>query len=113
MEKLFVERELVTKKEKSFYSYFVKGTLRGREVKVAISVPDFGGYTVLDIVFGDEMQAELVVTPFEMKDEKTGKVTYSGNRYGVRSTDEDGKVYECQIKPFRQSDKALLDMLLG
>ena len=48
-----------------------------------------------------------------MKDEKTGKVTYSGNRYGVRSTDEDGKVYECQIKPFRQSDKALLDMLLG
>lgn len=113
MDKIFVERELITKKDKSFFSYFVKGKLRGKDVRVAISVPDMGGYTVLDIVFGDEMQAELVVTPFEMKDEKTGKVTFSGNRYGVRSMDEDGKVYECQIKPFRSSDKALLEMLLG
>jgi len=113
MNKLFVERELIEKNDKSFYSYFIKGKVRGRDVKVAISVPDIGGFTVLDVVFGDEMQAELIVTPFELKDEKTGKVTYSGNRYGVRSTDEDGKVYECQIKPFRASDKALLEMLLG
>ena len=64
-----------------------------------------------DIVFGDEMSAELTVTPFEMKDEATGR-TISGKTYGVRSVDENGEIYECKIKPFRQSDKALLEMLL-
>lgn len=112
MEKIFVERELIEKNDKSFYSYFIKGKVRGRDVRVAISVPDVGGFTVLDVVFGNDMKAELVVTPFEMKDEKTGKVTYTGNRYGVRNVDEEGNVYECQIKPFRSSDKALLEMLL-
>ena len=41
-----------------------------------------------------------------------GKVI-SGNSYAVRTVDEDGVVYECPIKPYRQSDKALLNMLLS
>ena len=31
--------------------------------------------------------------------------------YG-HAVDEDGQIYECKIKPFRDSDKALLNMLL-
>ena len=56
------------------------------------------------------MAAELTLTPYEIKDE-SGKVL-KGNTYGVRSVDEDGQIYECKIKPFRDSDKALLNMLL-
>ena len=57
------------------------------------------------------MAAELVVKPFEIKDEKTKKVV-SGNTFAVVSYDENGEMYECAVKPYRQSDKALLNMLL-
>ena len=71
----------------------------------------FGGYTVLDIVFDDQMEANLVVVPYSMKDDAGN--TISGNTYAVQSVDENGKVYECKIKPARNSDKELLNMLLG
>ena len=108
--KIFVEREVYEKDDKEYFSYFIKGVVRGKEVRVLITPPDKGGYTVLDIVFGNEMAAVLTLTPYEIKDEK-GKVM-KGNTYGVRSVDEDGQVYECKIKPFRDSDKALLNMLV-
>ena len=85
---------------------------RGREVRAAVVPPDRGGYAVLDIVFGDKMEADLVVTPFEMKDDASGR-TITGNTYKVRSVDENGEVYECKIKPFRASDKTLITMLLN
>lgn len=106
-----VERDTYEKNGKTYFSYFVKGCVRGKDFRVLVTPPDRGGYTVLDIVFGEAMSAELTVTPFEMKDEATGRII-SGKTYGVRSVDEDGTVYECKIKPFRQSDKALLEMLL-
>lgn len=108
--KIFVEREVYETDGKEYFSYFIKGNVRGKDVRVLITPPDKGGYTVLDIVFGKEMAAELTLTPYEIKDEK-GKVL-KGNTYGVRSVDEDGLVYECKIKPFRDSDKALLNMML-
>ena len=107
---ILVERETFEKNEKTYFTYFIKGQVRGREVKVAIIPPDKGGYTVLDIVFGDAMKAELKITPFEIKDE-SGKVI-TGNTYAVRSVDENGEVYECSVKPYRNSDKALLNMLI-
>lgn len=110
MKILMVERESFVKDGKSYFSYFVKGNIRGKQVRASIMPPDKGGYTVLDIVFGNENQATLIVTPFEMKDEK-GKVV-KGNTFGVRSMDELGETYECSIKPARPSDKALLNMLL-
>ena len=67
--------------------------------------------TVLDIVFGNENKADLFLTPYEMKDEATGKII-KGNTYGIRTVDENGEVYECKVKPFRDSDKTLLNMLL-
>jgi hypothetical protein len=57
------------------------------------------------------MQAELKITPFEIKDDN-GKVI-SGNTYAVSTKDENGEVYECAVKPYRNSDKALLNMLVN
>ena len=109
--KIKVEREVFEKDGKTFYSYFIKGQIRGKEVRILVTPPDKGGFTVLDIVFGNEMQADLIVNPYEIKDDATGNVI-KGNTYAVRSIDENGEVYECTIKPFRQSDKALLNMLI-
>lgn len=109
---IFVERETFDKNDRTYFSYFIKGKVRGKDVKVAIVPPDNGGYALLDIVFGSAMQAELTLKPYEIKDEKTGKVI-SGNSYGVRTVDtETGEVFECPVKPFRSSDKTLLTMLL-
>ena len=66
---------------------------------------------MLDIVFGNEMSAELILKPYEIKDEATGRVI-AGNSYAVQSVDEDGEIYECSVKPYRNSDKALLAMLV-
>ncbi len=111
-QKIKVERDTYEKNGKTYFSYFIRGNVRGKDVRAAVIPPDRGGYTVLDIVFGDAMEAELVVTPFEMKDETSGRII-SGNTYAVRSVDENGEVYECKIKPSRASDKALIGMLLN
>lgn len=108
--KIFVERDTYEKNGNTYFSYFIKGVVRGKEVRIMIVPPDKGGYTVLDIVFGDQMAAELTLTPYEIKDD-SGRVM-KGNTYGVRSVDEDGVVYECKVKPFRDSDKSMLNMLL-
>ena len=108
---IFVERETFEKNGKTYYSYFIQGFVRGKAVKAAVIPPDKGGYTVLDIVFGNEMAAELMVKPFEIKDDATGKVI-SGNTFAVVSYDENGDAYECAIKPYRASDKAILNMLI-
>ena len=113
--KIYVERETFEKNDKIYYSYYIKGEIRGREVKIGIAPPhsdtDKGGYTVLDLVFGEAEKAELVIRPYEIKDEKTKQVI-TGNTYAIQSVDENGEVYECSVKPFRSSDKALLNMLL-
>jgi len=109
--KIVVERETFVQEDKTYYSYFIKGKLRGKDVKIAVVPPDKGGYTVLDIVFGNEMKADLVLNPFEIKDEATGKVI-KGNTYLVRTTDENGEIYECNVKPYRNTDKTLLTMLI-
>ncbi|MBO5021988.1 MAG: hypothetical protein J6C53_00705 [Clostridia bacterium] len=108
---IVVERETYEKNGKQYFSYFVKGNVRGKDVKASVMPLDIGGYTVLDIVFGNEMKAELVLNPYEIKDEKTGTVM-SGNTYSVRSVDENGEIYECRIKPAKNSDKSLLNMIL-
>lgn len=51
--KIMVERETFEKNEKTYFSYFIKGNIRGKDVRVAIVPPDRGGYAVLDIVFGN------------------------------------------------------------
>ncbi len=109
--RIMVERETFEYEGKKYFSYFVKGKIRGKDVRVGIVPPDKGGYVVLDIVFGNDMKAELVTIPYEIKDEATGKVT-KGNTFAVRTVDENGEVYESSIKPYRTSDKMLLNMLV-
>ena len=84
---IFVERETFEKDGRTFFSYFIKGNIRGKDVKVAVVPPDRGGYTVLDIVFGDQMAAQLVAKPFEIKDDATGKII-AGNTYSVQTVDK-------------------------
>ena len=64
----------------------------------------------MDIVFGNDSKADFIVEPFEFTNSE-GKVV-SGEKYLVRTTDETGEVYECDVKPARRSDKKLLGMLL-
>ena len=108
---ILVERETFEMNGKAYFSYFIKGNVRGKDIRVSVIPPDKGGYTVLDIVFGDAMNANLIVKPFEIKGED-GRVI-SGNTFAVVSCDENGEVYECDVKPARKSDKALLTMLLA
>src|SRR5574344_2428140 len=110
--KIIVEKGTFEYNDKEYSSYFIAGKIKGKDVKVALMPPDKGGWAVLDILFSDTNQGELVVKPYELKDEKTGKVTATGNTYAVRTVDENGEIYECAVKPFKSSDKALLNMLL-
>ena len=109
---IMVQREPVDYKGKTYMNYFVNGTVRGQKVKVRLTPPDFGGNTVLDIVFNGGSEAELVMTPFKITDEKTGRVV-EGNSFAARDVGPKGEVYECKLKPFRASDKNLLDMLVN
>ena len=68
--KIKVERETFESNGKEYFSYFIKGNVRGRDIKAGVIPPDKGSYTVLDIVFDGQMEAELIVTPFEIKDVK-------------------------------------------
>ena len=110
---VLVVRETYEKDGNTYFSHVVKGVIRGKEVKATVVPHDVGGYAILDIVFGDAMTAELVLKPYEIKDEKTKK-TVKGNSYAVRSVDtETGEVLECPVKPFRSSDKTILGMITG
>ena len=51
---IFVERDTYEKDGNTYYGYFIRGNVRGKDVRVLIVPPDKGGYTVLDVVFGDE-----------------------------------------------------------
>ena len=106
-----VVRTIYEKEGKQYFAYFVKGILRGKEVRASVVPTDVGGYTLLDIVFADSNEAELINTPFEFKDEASGNVI-SGNSFTVRSVDENGEIYECKVKPNKSSDKSLLNMLM-
>ena len=109
--KLIVEREKFEFKGKEYMGYFVKGIVKGREVKISVKPQDYNGYTVLDIVFDGANEVELVAKPYSITDEATGNVI-TGNTFLARSTDENGEVYECPVKHSRGSDKVLLNMLM-
>lgn len=109
--KIMVEREAYEKNGKSYFAYYINGKVRGIDVKVKVVPPDMGGYTVLDIVYLGAKAVELSLTPFNFTDERSGR-EISGTTYSVKSFDENGDVYECKVKPFRDSDKNILNMLL-
>ncbi|MDR2047060.1 MAG: hypothetical protein LBP79_04050 [Clostridiales bacterium] len=114
LKKLYAERERYTGRDgKEYWSYYVKGTARGKEIKANLIASDRGGYEVLDLVYGGgEDTAELIIVPYEFKNDD-GK-TISGDNYVVRNTDKKtGEVYEADIKFAQKSDKRLFDMIIG
>lgn len=111
--KLFVEREKFTGNDgKEYYSYFLKGNVRGREVRVDFAPKDKGGYEPLDIVFDVQDKAELIIGKEEMVDSNTGRKSVY-DTYTLKTVDTDGIEYVVGVKPTRNSDKALLQMLIN
>ena len=108
---IYVEREQYELKGKEYFAYFIKGQIRGKDVKISVKPHDYNGYTVLDILFDVQDKAELVVKPYEIVDQASGNVI-KGNTFFAVVTDVDGTVYECPIKHNRTSDKALINMLV-
>ena len=109
---LYVVREKFTGNDgKEYWSYMVKGKVRGRDVRVDFAPKDKGGYEPLDILFDVQDKAELIIGKEEMTDNSGKKTTYS--TYTLRTIDTDGTEYTCGVKPARDSDKALLNMLLN
>ena len=108
--KLIVEREKFEYKGKEYMGYFVKGIVKGREVRATLKPQDINGYTVLDIIFDGANEVELIAKPYSITDDNGNVI--SGNTFIVRSVDENGEVYECPVKHSRGSDKVLLNMLM-
>ncbi len=104
-------KQMLTQDGREYFAYLVKGTLRGRAVKIDFTPKDAGGYEPLDIVFDVSPKAELIMTEEEMSD-SNGK-TSSYTTYTVRAVDEMGLPWTAGVKPQRNSDKDLLNMLLN
>ena len=109
--KLFMEREIfVGSNGNKYWSYVVKGKVRGRDVKVDFVPKDKGGYEPLDIVFSIAPTAELIMTNSTMTDSKGNVTRYIS--YKVCNKDKFG-LLECEVKPAKNSDKALLGMIIS
>lgn len=108
--KITVEREAFDLNGKTCYSYFVKGTVRGKEIKAQFIPQDAGGYVILDIVFGDKDTAELVIGSVSITNDKGKTDTFP--TYTVKNVGDDGEVYECPVKAARKTDKTKLTMLM-
>ncbi len=103
-------KQLITKDGRPYFAYIVRGVIRGQEKKVDFAPKDKGGYEPLDILFDISDKAELIMTDEVMTDENGNKTPYVS--YKVQVVDEDGEIWECGVKPQRDSDKALLKFLL-
>ena len=113
MARLTVERETYeTRDKKEYYNYFVRGQIRGREVRAELTPKnkDFDGYKILDIIFDIAPTAELTIREETSENEHGGKVRYTV--YEVQNTDEDGILYSYKLKPRAESDKSILNVLL-
>lgn len=113
--KLFVERKLIKDKfgkplknasGGNMYAYEMPCTLRGKQTKIDFAPKDNGGYEQLDNIFDINEKAELIIEEREIEN-MNGKKTHS-NTYTVRNVDEDGVVWECGVRPQRDSDKCML-----
>ena len=114
---LKVTRELLDAKTKSgddMYGYVLKEKIvvngQEREIRVDFAAKDIGGYDMLDIIFMISDFAYLVMHDETMKDED-GKATQY-RVYEIANEDELGVKYVYKVKPARESDKALLNVLI-
>ena len=112
MENLKLVREKIERKDgREFWLYMVRGTVRNRDIKIDFVPKDIGGYEPLEIVFDVSETADLIIGNESITDSFGNKTAYT--TYKAQNVDEFGIVYECNIKPQRDSDKSLLNMLLN
>lgn len=104
-------KQMRTQDGRDYFAYKTYGKVRGRDVKVDFSPKDMGGYEPLDILFDISPKAELIMSDEKMTNDKTGETTQY-TAYKLRVIDEDGEIWECNVKPQRDSDKTLLKYLL-
>ena len=113
-------KPFVTSEGKEYWGYYVEGTIvrekngkrMQKDVTVDFVAKDSGGYEVLDLIFFSSDIAKLVMHEEKMTNERTGKVSRY-TVYEIQSTDDDGTVFSYKVKPSRESDKALLQMLIN
>lgn len=103
-------KQLVTKDGRPYFAYIVRGDIRGQHKKIDFVPKDKGGYEPLDIVFDISSKAELIMSDEVMTNDDGSKTPYVA--YKVQVIDEDGEIWDCGVKPQRDSDKALLKFLL-
>lgn len=113
--KLFVERKLIKDKfgkplknasGGNMYAYEMPCVLQNKNTKIDFTPKDFGGYEPLDFVFNVSEKAELLISETESETNSGKKTRY--NSYTVRNVDDNGIVWECNVKPQRDSDKCML-----
>lgn len=103
-------KQMVTKDGRLYFAYVVRGMIRGQEKKVDFVPKDIGGYEPLDILFDVAPKVELTINEEEMPNADGTKMRYTA--YKAQVVDEDGEVWDCNVKPQRDSDKALLRFML-
>ena len=103
-------KQLITKDGRPYFAYIVRGNVRGQEKKIDFVPQDKGGYEPLDILFDIAEKAELTMTDEVMTNDDGSKTPYVS--YKAQVVDEDGEIWDCGVKPQRDSDKALLKFLL-
>ena len=102
MARLTVERDTYeTRDKKEYYNYFVRGQVRGREVRAELAPKnkDFDGYELLDLIFDIAPTAELYIHDEESETASGSKSRYVDlPAYNFRDT---GKLYWSIRKSFR------------
>lgn len=101
---------MISKDNHPLYAYMVCGYIRGQEKKIDFAPKDQGGYEPLDILFDMTDKAELIMSDEVMVNDDGTKTPYVS--YKVQTVDEDGEIWDCGVKPQRDSDKVLLKFLL-
>lgn len=110
-----------TSNGQEMFAYAVNDTLYQKKggviigekpIKVDFVAKDYGGYEVLSFLFEVSDNPVLKITDETMVNEKSGEVT-SYRTFTVMVTDGDGIPYEYKVKPFKESDKSLLDALIS
>ncbi|MDE6441423.1 MAG: hypothetical protein K2L12_01555 [Clostridia bacterium] len=100
---------------REMWSYYIDGEVRHREVKVSFVAYDKGGagYEFLDLIFDTKDAVDLVIYGETQKD-FNGKVISKRTVYEVQDVDAvTGVVYSYKVKPYRETDKAYINIMLA
>lgn len=100
---------------REMWSYYIDGTVRNRKVKVSFVAYDKGGagYEFLDLIFDTKDAVDLVMYDETQKD-FNGKIISKRTVYEIQDVDENtGVVYSYKVKPYRETDKAYISIMLA